>query len=73
MRIKKLKNIKIENFRIFKEIDCPLDSDIVLISGQNRAGKSSFLNAIELAICGDVKDLSSLEDDYPKCAALINS
>ena len=41
----KLKNIKITNYRCFKETDIVFDDHITLIVGKNAAGKTAILDA----------------------------
>ena len=48
--IPSLKSITVTNFRSIKgAVKVPLDAPVVLMYGQNGAGKTSILSAIELA------------------------
>ena len=44
-----LRNVKIKNFRSLKDIDVDLGDSVVLI-GENNAGKTSFLDALRIAL-----------------------
>lgn len=46
----KLKNIKITNYRCFKETDIAFDDHITLIVGKNGAGKTAILDAVAVAV-----------------------
>ncbi|WP_024571976.1 AAA family ATPase [Bacillus subtilis] len=52
MRIKK---VKIENFRCYYGVhNFPLDSEIIILFGENGFGKSSFFDAIEWCLTGTI-------------------
>jgi DNA repair exonuclease SbcCD ATPase subunit len=60
-----LRSISLTNFRSIRgTISIPLDASIVLIHGQNGAGKTSLLSGIELALTGGVPSLQRLDEDY---------
>lgn len=60
-----LRSISLSNFRSIRgTIGVPLDASIVLIHGQNGAGKTSLLSGIELALTGRVSSLERLDEDY---------
>ncbi|MBS86545.1 MULTISPECIES: AAA family ATPase [Alphaproteobacteria] len=62
-----LKEIDVTNFRSIRgHIHAPLDAKVVLIHGENGAGKTSLLSAIELALTGSVQSLSRADADYTK-------
>lgn len=46
----KLKNIRIANYRCFKEADIDFDNRITLIVGKNGAGKTAILDAVAVAV-----------------------
>ena len=62
----KLKSLLIRDFRsISGDWLVPLDAEVVLIHGQNGAGKTSMLSALELAATGKISYLDRLGDaDY---------
>lgn len=60
-----LRSISITNFRSIRgTVSIPLDASIVLIHGQNGAGKTSLLSGIELALTGAVPSLRRLDENY---------
>lgn len=72
--IRRLRNLWIKDFRPFAgPVDVPLDGDVVLVHGDNAAGKSSLLWAIEYALTGTVADLAELDDDYPRSLTHVHS
>lgn len=46
----KLKNIKIFNYRCFKEAEIDFDDHITLVVGKNGAGKTAILDAVAVAV-----------------------
>ena len=53
-----LRALDITNFRSIRgHIHAPLDAKVVLVHGENGAGKTSLLSAIELALTGSVQSL----------------
>ena len=62
-----LKTLDIKNFRSIRgHIHVPLDAQVVLIHGENGAGKTSLLSAIELALTGKVLSLQRADPDYSR-------
>jgi exonuclease SbcC len=60
-----LRSITLTDFRSIKgTISVPLDAPIVLVHGQNGAGKTSLLSGIELALTGGVPSLERVDPDY---------
>ncbi len=60
-----LRHLEITNFRSIKgKIQAPLDAKVVLIHGENGAGKTSLLSAIELALTGRVISLQRADSQY---------
>jgi len=48
----KIVNLKAENFKKLTAVEITPEGNTVIISGKNGAGKSSVLDAIEVALCG---------------------
>ena len=60
-----LKTLDITNFRSIRgHIHVPLDAQVVLVHGENGAGKTSLLSAIELALTGNVLSLQRADPGY---------
>lgn len=53
-----IKNVKIKNFKGIKIIDISTEKNMILISGENGAGKSSFCDAIMTALAGKDKSIT---------------
>lgn len=62
-----LRELDITNFRSIRgHIHSPLDAKVVLVHGDNGAGKTSLLSAIELALTGSVQSLQRADVGYAK-------
>lgn len=62
-----LEELDITNFRSIRgHVHAPLDANVVLIHGENGAGKTSLLSAIELALTGSVQALYRADSGYTK-------
>jgi putative ATP-dependent endonuclease of the OLD family len=48
----KIKKIKIENFKCFEKFELDLNPNVNILVGNNEAGKSTILEAIQLALTG---------------------
>lgn len=65
----KLKNIKISNYRCFKELEIDFDDHITLVVGKNGVGKTAILDAVAVSVStfllgiDDVVSKSILKDD----------
>lgn len=60
-----LRELEVVNFRSIKgRLVAPLDASIVLVHGENGAGKTSLLSAIELALTGRVLSLERADPAY---------
>lgn len=60
-----LKELDIVDFRSIRgHVHAPLDAPVVLVHGENGAGKTSLLSAIELALTGGVQSLRRADADY---------
>jgi exonuclease SbcC len=62
-----LKSLDINNFRSIRgHVHAPLDAKVVLVHGENGAGKTSLLSAVELALTGKVRSLELADPSYEK-------
>ncbi len=62
-----LRSLNISNFRSIRgQIYAPLDAKVVLLHGENGAGKTSLLSAVELALTGKVQSLERADPGYDK-------
>lgn len=62
-----LNSIEINNFRSIRgKVHAPLDAKVVLVHGENGAGKTSLLSAIELALTGKVQSLERADPNYSR-------
>ena len=62
-----LKELDVTNFRSIRgHVHVPLDAKVVLVHGENGAGKTSLLSAIELALTGSVQSFWRADHDYAR-------
>ena len=62
-----LKELDVTNFRSIRgHVHVPLDAQVVLVHGENGAGKTSILSAVELALTGRIQSLSRADPDYAR-------
>lgn len=62
-----LKSLDITNFRSIRgHVHAPLDAKVVLVHGENGAGKTSLLSAVELALTGRVQSLERADPGYER-------
>ena len=62
-----LKEMDITNFRSIRgHVHVPLDAKVVLVHGENGAGKTSLLSAIELGLTGGVQSLWRADPNYSR-------
>jgi DNA repair protein SbcC/Rad50 len=66
----KIREIKLRNFRAYKEenIISIGEEQLILLTGENGYGKTSLIDAIEWCITGDIKRLHSSFDDRAPAA-----
>lgn len=62
-----LKSLDVINFRSIRgKIHVPLDARVILLHGENGAGKTSLLSAMELALTGKVRSLERTDPNYER-------
>jgi exonuclease SbcC len=65
MKFPRLQHLEISNFRSIRgTLSAPLNSNTILIHGENGAGKTSLLSAIELALRGEIEFLELADPEY---------
>ncbi|NTI24192.1 AAA family ATPase [Rhizobium rhizogenes] len=58
-------SVDIENFRSIRgHVHAPLDAKVVLVHGENGAGKTSLLSAIQLGLTGQIDALQRADPQY---------
>lgn len=57
--------VKIQNFKSFKNFKLELNEDINIIVGNNEEGKSTLLEAINLALCGQLNGRNIINELSP--------
>lgn len=62
--MKIIEKIKIKNFGRFKELNIEFDKNLNLLIGDNEAGKSTILNAIDLVLSGSRNKVESYGLDH---------
>lgn len=63
--IPRLKSVTVTDFRSIRgTVTVPLDSQVVLIHGQNGSGKTSLLSAIELGLTGQIASLARVDPTF---------
>lgn len=73
-----IKNISLNSIGKFKAISFDLSSGVNIITGPNRAGKSTLKNAIQFSLTGDCSDrdkkdlISTIELGKPEIASVID-
>jgi exonuclease SbcC len=61
----RLQSLTITNFRSIREtVPIDLDAPVVLLHGQNGAGKTTVMSAIELALNGQIADLEDSDREH---------
>lgn len=58
--MKIIEKIKLQNFKRFRNLEAPLDKKLNIFIGDNEAGKSSLLLAIDLVLSGNKNKLENL-------------
>lgn len=60
-----LKELDVTNFRSIRgRVHAPLDATVILIHGENGAGKTSLLSALEYGLTGNVQALGRVDPNY---------
>jgi exonuclease SbcC len=60
----RLKELQIRNFRAYRKLQSfDLDADLIVLYGPNGFGKTSFFDAIDFGVTGEIGHLNRLKDD----------
>jgi putative ATP-dependent endonuclease of the OLD family len=62
----------VKNYRCLKSVDLQLNPDLNIIVGNNECGKSTLLEAIHLALTGQIEGRSILSESPPHFCSIWN-
>ena len=68
----KILKLTAENFKKLSAVEITPDGNVVVISGKNAAGKSSVLDAIEVALCGGKMPKKPIKDGEVRAKVEVN-
>lgn len=67
MTLPRLESMTVTDFRSIRgAIEVPLDASVILVHGQNGAGKTSLVSALELGLTGRVESLAEVGEGYER-------
>ena len=61
----RIHEISLNNFRVFKEFKLKLDPQLTVLIGRNRAGKSTVLEGLAVALGAWLSGFSAISEDHP--------